>query len=481
MENYGIEVVEVSDMNDVLEYYTGHIFPVTPSNNSISTEDYIYSMKPLASNLLTQANTSFNNASELFDSTEIPNYFPNYYRNQVSDFLNTAEDALVESYDWYDQDLFYTSTSKSFQSLINSKFVTYACEYFSTEEKDDYIQTRITELTNYHENESIKSKNAEIEGSITLQCVGAAQKRASEATDYIFSANNNFISGDHISALYQIAFAMQRTESSSWWLGLSEFFNDTSLNNIDDIKALADDYIMDAEQAIVYSNVILSEIGESSSFLNDANDMLESAKEDNENGYSAAALYEALEALSKANLALELVDADSIEKILSKIQRANESASASISESRLLGIEPILAVSYYEYAESLIESNANTALFYYKYSDLITGVITVASGYSSNHSSRYIGIPDISTSFILFSRNNYQYYALIFGFLGIIIGVSIGLLFGMLYYKKEPKKVNQNEIINKPYYVKTEKKNNELIKDEKIDDFPENINDFFKK
>jgi predicted S18 family serine protease len=209
--------------------------------------------------------------------------------------------------------------------------------------------------------------------------------------------------------------------------------------------------------------------------------MLESAKEDNENGYSAAALYEALEALSKANLALELVDADSIEKILSKIQRANESASASISESRLLGIEPILAVSYYEYAESLIESNANTALFYYKYSDLITGVITVASGYSSNHSSRYIGIPDISTSFILFSRNNYQYYALIFGFLGIIIGVSIGLLFGMLYYKKEPKKVNQNEIINKPYYVKTEKKNNELIKDEKIDDFPENINDFFKK
>ena len=100
----------------------------------------------------------------------------------------------------------------------------------------------------------------------------------------------------------------------------------------------------------MYSGVILDEMGQSSSYLSDAEGLLELAKTDKENGYSAAAFFEALEALVKANLALEIVDGVDDDKI----NRAQESASASIAESRNRGVEPVLAVSYYEFAESLV-------------------------------------------------------------------------------------------------------------------------------
>jgi len=83
MENYGIEVFEVEDINDVLLYATGNYFPATESESQITTEDYIDAMKPLATVLLNDAEELYNNASESFDNAEIPNRWPYYYKNKV--------------------------------------------------------------------------------------------------------------------------------------------------------------------------------------------------------------------------------------------------------------------------------------------------------------------------------------------------------------------------------------------------------------
>ncbi|HEC89529.1 MAG TPA: hypothetical protein ENI44_02980, partial [Thermoplasmatales archaeon] len=397
MTHYGIEVKEVSDINDVLLYYTGHIFPVTPSEHSISTQDYISSMEPLATSLLNEANQSYHNASEAFDQSSIPNYFPNYYRNQVTDFLNNAEKLLQEAKDWYKKQLYYTSTTQSFSSLIMSRFVNYACEYFNTDDKQGYVDRLLSEAKSLYKNESSIAKQAQVKGAISLQCVGAAQTRATEAQEYISSAEAHHQKGDDFTALYEIAFAMERSRSIGWWLGLTKYFNDTGTITSEQLKNLANDYIDDAQQSIIYSTVILQEMGTSSQLLSEANNLLDSARTDNDNGYPAAALFEALKALAKGNLALELVDANSKGKIQSKIARANESASASIRDSRLRGIEPVLAVSYYELAQSYIDDDVETALFYYKYSSLITGVLTYSGTPKAQTSSRYLGIPAIHT------------------------------------------------------------------------------------
>ncbi len=454
MSNYGIEVIEVADIKDVVYYYTGYEFQVTASNQSISTEQYIDSMKPLATKLLTQANESYHNASTAFDETDIPNYFPTYHRNQVTDFLNNAEDTLTESRDWFDQELYYTSTSKSFQSLINSRFVTYVCNYYNADDQQEYLSNLLDQVEQYHTNQSETAKNAEVNGMISLQCVGAAQKRATEADQYLLSAKRDYKDDDHFSALYELAFTYQRSESIGWWLGLTTYFNDTGSISSEQLENLASDYIDDAQQSIVYSNVILQELGSSSSLISEAETMLKTAREDNNKGYPAAALFEALEALSKGNLALELVDATTTEKIQSKIQRANESASASISESRLRGIEPILAVSYYEYAESLIEENVEDALFYYKYSDLIPGVLSF-TGSCGKQTSRYVGIPEIATSTSLwnFSFGGYTELLIAALFFGGLMGLALGILIGGKISDKDRQQPLKKDSSYTPYNI----------------------------
>ena len=437
MEKYGINVVEVADINDALLYTTGRCFEMTESNSQITTEDYIDSMKPLASMLLDEAKNLFNNASELFNNSHIPNRFPFYYRNQITDILNEANSTLKEAEKWYKQELYYSSTSKSFQSLIDSRFVSYACRYFSSDDEQEYLQNLIDEATSLYNNKSEEAKNEEINGMISLQCVGAAQKRASEANTYLSEARNSYNRNDYLNALYKIAFAVERSKSIGWWLRISSYFNDTGEINNTMLTNLAEEYIEDAEQAAVYSNVILQEIGKASNYLNEAEESLNSAQKDKEQGYPAAALFEALEALLKANLALELIDGTTNDKI----ERAQESASNSISESRKQGIEPVLAVSYYEYAQTLKnESSLDSALVYYKYSDLIAGALTFTTAPNSR-SSRYVGIPEIKTptpQHILLIYPTYLTILLII--LGGIAGLGLGLIICGISSKHKEKK-----------------------------------------
>ena len=479
MTHYGIEVKEVSDINDVLLYFTGHTFPVTPSEHSISTQEYIDSMKPLATNLLNEANQSYHNASEAFDSSSIPNYFPNYYKNQVTDFLNNAEKLLQEAKEWYNKQLYYTSTTQSFSSLIMSRFVTYACEYFNAEDKEAYITRLLSDAHSLYENESSIAKKAEVKGAISLQCVGAAQTRATEAQEYISSAEDYHQRGDDFTALYKLAFAIERSRSIGWWLGLTKYFNDTGTITSEQLKTLANDYIDDAQQSIIYSTVILQEMGTTSQLLSEANNLLDSARTDNDNGYPAAALFEALKALAKGNLALELVDANSQEKIQSKIARANESASASIRDSRLRGIEPVLAVSYYELAQSYVDDDVETALFYYKYSSLITGVLTFSGTPKGQTSSRYMGIPAIQNPAIQNPSIN-QGLMISISIIAAIGGILVGIAIARIFSKKEEKE--EEEIYDMdllPTSILDYREN--TIPHKETVNMPKNIYDYYNK
>ncbi len=469
-ENYGIEVLEVEDINDVLVYFAGWEFPIVESDDKITTQDYTNSMKPLATKLLGEANTSYDNASNLYNNTDIPNRYPFYYKNHVTDILNNALQNLKESEEWFDQELYYTSTSNSFQSLIDSLFVSYSCEYFKSNDKDNYVKSLLDSLKEIHNDNSAIAKNSKIEGIISLQCVGAAQKRASDADSYIEDAENSYQNSDYLTALYKIAYAMQRTASVGWWINISSSFKETGNINSSTIDDLAGEYIEDAQQAIIYSSIILQEVGQSSSYITEAEVLLESARDSRINGYPAASLFETLESLVKANLALELVDGISEDKL----ERAREAASASIAESRNQGIEPILAVSYYEYAQSLAnKSSLDSAIVYYKYSDLIAGTLGLTTPCKS-HSSRYVGIPNISTSIWERGILRYSNYFFIFAIIGGIGGIGIGIFIGSLSKGKNVKKHKDKHYSNS---IKNSDDKNEYFPDGQI---PRSIKDYYK-
>jgi len=436
LTKYGMQVSEVEDIDDALLFFTGWTFPVKESPDKITTEDYITAMKPLATSLLAEAQKSYQNASNLFNITTIPNRYPNYYKNQVTDFLNNAADRLLDSSHWYDKEVYYTSTSKSFQSLIDAHFVSYACQYFASQNQSNLVQSLINQTIQSYNNKSELAKNAPIHGMVSLQCVGAAQQRITEAMSYLSEANTSFRNSDYLTALYKIAYAQERIESVQWWLNISTPFHDSGAINTSMINTLAEEYLDDAQQGIIYSEIIINEMGQTSSYLNDAKSLLETARSENENGFSAAALFGSFESLVKANLALELVEGVTNDKV----ERARERASASITESRNLGIEPVLAVSYYEYGQSLAnESSLDTAIVYYKNADLIAGALRFTTPYEEQ-SSRYIGVPE-NNPVISWNYGPYRYlgFFILFTLLGGIAGLGLGLLIAELFSKKKQK------------------------------------------
>ena len=355
--------------------------------------------------------------------------------NQITDIFNDADTHFQEAEEWYEQGLYYTSTSKSFQSLIDSRFVSYACEYFRSDDEQEYIQSLLDETTSLYSNKSDEAKNAEINGTISLQCVGAAQKRVSDANSYISDAKSSFNNNDYLTALYKIAYALERSESVGWWLRIASYFNDSGEINNTILTNLVEEYIEDAQQSITYSSVILQELGKTSQYVTDAEALLNSARDDKDGGYPAAALFEVLEALARANLALELVDGVTDDKI----ERARESASNSISESTSRGIEPVLAVSYYEYGQSLANESAfDDAIVYYKYSDLIAGALGFTS-ICKEQSSRYVGIPEMGSPVWRYGFFRYEYIIFFFT-IGSLAGLGLGLIIGGISSKKQKKK-----------------------------------------
>ncbi len=481
MDNYGMEVNEIEDINDALEYFTGHRFDIYGSNESISTVDYNTSMKPLAEMLLDESSNSLNKVKEEFEETNIPNYPPERYRDYIEEEIDNAEKTLEGANKWYDENLYYTSTSKSFQSLIHSRFVNYTLKYYKKEGNKTWIEGLISDIENLHENTSKNAKNAEINGYITLQSVGAAQRRVSEAGTYLKSSknsyeNNGFFSfSDVMDFLYNMAFIAERCNSVQWWLDIGTKFNDTGTLTNETVENLALEYIEEARQSTVYSNVIIGEISssysDSLSYLSEASTLLETAQDDVDKGYTSAALFEALEALVKANLAIEIIGTDAE----SKLDLASDSANNNIENSRKKGIEPVLAVSYYEYAESLRnETSYDSALMYYKYSGMIAGALSFTNTTCGTGRSTYVGIPEVSSN-----RNLLSLAFIIVGtgvgfFIGIIAGLGIGLI--VVGYvnkdggetKKKSGKYKKHSFDKKSYNYP----NNEI---------PRSIKDYYKK
>jgi len=439
MEKYGIDVVEVADINEALHYMTGHVFNITTSEHPITTEEYISSMKPLAQNLLEEANESYTNASEEYSKTEIPDQFPFYYDRQISEMLKESKDALDNAVSSYKKSLFYSSTSKSFLSLINSRFVSYACNYFNkrSNDREKYLQDLIDECNSFVSEKCDLAKNAKVEGITSLQCVGAAQKRALDAKDQLNSAIKSYENGDYLNALYKLAYAIERAKSVGWWVNISKGFKEYGNVTNKVLGEVGEKYIESAQQAVVYSSIILQEMGKTSDLISDANDLLVKAKREIDE-YPASALFEALEALSKANLALEIVEG--VDK--DKLNRAKDAANNAIIESRKLGIEPILAVSYYEYAETLSNESVYNAIIYYKYSNIIAGALRLIINPPSEKESIYVGIPPISERAIVSSGISRDtiilfYYMLLTAGATVLIGLFLGILIDKISTQKK--------------------------------------------
>ena len=351
--------------------------------------------------------------------------------------MKDSKDALIESERSYNQSLFYSSTSKSFQSLINSRFVRYACECFSSDDKKDYVRSVLEYTKNLFNASKRLADNAGVSGMVSLQCVGAAQKRLFDAEDHIKDAEDDYAKGNYLSALYRLAFSIERCNSVGWWINISNKFEDKISLNKTQLEEIANKYLDLARNSVIYSQIILQEMGEHSSLLDDAIQLLSEA-ESEVGSYPASSLFTSLEALTKANLAIEIVGGNEQERL----ERTKDKAAIEIGESRNYGIEPVLAVSYYEFAETLENESLVDSIVYYRYAQMIAGALRFALFPAEKKESRFEGIPPINPmpSFLPEIEEVISYIAWIVAYIGailVVIVIAISIISSRRKFKRE--------------------------------------------
>ena len=382
-KKYGLVVKEVEDINEAFYYFTGYKFPEEKSSKPITTYDYRNIMKPLANRIIREANESYVAAKQVFSNANIPTggFFSlnpkGYIWNRLDDSKNDLKNAIVATNNAF----FYYGISKAFQSMINSRFVSYACRFY---ENDD--ATTIFENVSKAVNSSYEfAKKSQIDGLISLQCVGAAQTRAIDAMALLNESRREWKSfmkykgtmyeddSKALEALYDLAYAMERSKTVYWWANLSKEFNETNTINESGVKVIASRYYDYAKQIYAYAQTLVQETGSNSKFVSNAKDLLDKAGEEMD-VFPAASLFNSLESIANSNIAIEAIGGLTEDKL----NRTMQMASYAIIRARNESIEPILAVSYYEFGRS-IESKSD-ALIYYKYAYMIANMLRLSKG-----------------------------------------------------------------------------------------------------
>ncbi|KAA0003392.1 MAG: hypothetical protein FE048_01670 [Thermoplasmata archaeon] len=439
---YGIVVKEVEDINEALQYFTGYTFPEKKSSQPMTTEDYESIMRPLAIDLIEKANNSYKKADSLFENCTSQGVIPPGYwwenpRAEIRNALNDALQDLQIANTACNNYFYYYSISKSFQSLINSRFVKYACEYYLNGGNGDYFNSIYANVTDMVNKALSEAKKAKIEGMVSLQCVGAAQIRAldalnnlNESMQYWNKFSYSFKSSDVLSSLSYLAYAAERSKTAHWWLDLANYFNDTFSINDAWLEGMVNKYYDYASQIVTYANILISESGASSSFIQKAQTLLNQAA--NEKEYPAASLFLLLESIANANIAIEAIDG--VDE--SNVERTSQMASYSIQQTRNESIEPVMAVSYYEFGRSIERDSLNDALRYYKYSYMISNMLRLGTGYEEEEAS-YVGFLPVKEK----NRNTTNY--VLEGIIGSICFIG-GIAIGRLTLRKKGKEEIKN-------------------------------------
>ncbi|MFQ6055757.1 MAG: S16 family serine protease [Methanosarcinales archaeon] len=339
-KNLDVKVEEVSTVRDAVYLFTGNYIPQIILTGEVPSEEYTLKMQPLASTLLNESISLYNTVVDLADSS----------------FYSTLEEQRItiqKAQEEFNNGNYYSSTSLSFGTMISLKYILWSSEYLNSWNKDKYLtnlMSKVEKQINTTEKD-IKQFHNNLSSVSDIGSLGAAESRVTLAQD-LFTQSKQ--SKRELDAIRLLAYANERARSAQWWLNLSLDTSTPYYLQEGKLKDRAGRYYSQAVSIKTYAETLLSpSTTHFSDILKDADKDLTQARFELQNGYYAGAIFDSLHGMVKASTAIELLGTENIEE---KIKKSRNLSRSSILEARNNGIEPILAVSAYEHADTLSES-----------------------------------------------------------------------------------------------------------------------------
>ncbi|MBI2142696.1 hypothetical protein HYU15_04400, partial [Candidatus Woesearchaeota archaeon] len=341
-KNAGVEVVEVSDLMAALGEFTGKSFGEAPESPAID-KSYSDTMEYLA-NLLCNKSASMDSSLPGREN----------FSGDVKEVYDSAVNLSRKGIDALNKRQFYSSASYCFGANVRYRYLDFDLRNFSGKEiidaageirKDAYELEKsvpdyvtITDLQSYA---SVRERLLDAEDNINISLQRLSQNRTSEA-------------------LFALAYAKERVFSAYSW---SQFFGKEGKRFIIDREALeasCRSKISEAEERYEYARLFMD-----GSLSNTRRD-IDRAYDDLSDGNYELCLSKAAKAKAESDVLLSTLGVEG-EGVDALVARKLLAAGRVISRQASKGVFPIVGYSYYEYANSLNDSDPYSALLYAEY------------------------------------------------------------------------------------------------------------------
>jgi len=341
-----VEVKEVGTIQEAVRAFTGQEIIKPAYKGTVITPRYLSLLEPLATNLNKESASMYGQISSYAESQSV---------QQAKNLLESADKL-------YGEKKYYAATSLYFISMYNMRFIQWKDGYGKASDKERYL----TELVDKVEKQIRLSETSldvfKSYGISDVEAVGAAESRITIARAKLDEAKKLNDTDEKISSL---AFAHERARTAQWWLTLAT--PDEKVIPEDVLKDRAGWYLSQAQSINTYMQTLLSEsMLVHPDIIGGASEDISNAQKELARGYYAGAIFDSLQATIKASTSIGLLGSADAAK---KVEQSSEAAKAAINEARIAGIEPTLAVSAYEYADTL--TNPYDRISQYSYAKMI--------------------------------------------------------------------------------------------------------------
>ena len=362
-ERWGLEVKEVSDIYDAVYYFTGHRLskPQVPPNIRIDTAF-----------LMDDAKKDYANTTAYYDLVlEKLKKSTVDYETYVTlkEALDQAKAILDSSKGALDEGMYYTALSKDFQARIIIRHVDW---YMNVQSVQDVAEL-LNRVNAYINGTERYVSGMEIRGMTMLQAIAAAEERVEQAKDILQDAWKNFYNGDYWDAVGNAAYAYERADTARFWASLGERFAKGDAIERDELKDTARNYIDESSLIATYIESMYGDVVGSS-----LSDTIQKAEEYYDDGKYSAAIFTAMEARVRGEVFLDTLGIDNVTVLRDKLEQMKEAAKTAIGLAQMKGITPLLAMVYYEFAESYEKGNGiddiQNAMIFYQYARESAGV-----------------------------------------------------------------------------------------------------------
>ncbi|MFH1420451.1 MAG: S16 family serine protease [Candidatus Aenigmatarchaeota archaeon] len=351
-DNWNLDVIEIKNVKDAIKYMTGYEIKSSATSPLQNIENVQNILKEMAKSFLDETTKKFNDAKSALDNAHIASQ----YSSELQNIVKEQEEEIENAQALFNNNQFYSASSKSFGVSIYATYVKNMVNVLEASNTKSAAQAIIDNA-----NDAVKLNQnlinaSRINSATDVEIVAAAEERINEARERLDDARQKFYALQYADAVYSASYATERALSAAVWYGLISEFDDNYTFDYNSLKPLAERRIEDAESALIYAQAVGIDTTQ-------INSLLASAQENLNDGIYSSAISNAVMIRAQANFLMEVRGMD----LHTKVDSYDDSAMEAIDEAQKNGAIPILALSYYEYANSFGDDGVQNKLIYLKY------------------------------------------------------------------------------------------------------------------